>query len=484
MSSQTFLWHDYETFGRDSLRDRAVQFAAIRTDDHLEEIDDRTMIYCRQSADYLPDPGSCLVHGVLPQQANREGMPEWQFANAIHRQMSWPGTCSLGYNTIRFDDEFTRQLLFRNLFDPYAREWQHGNSRWDLIDVVRLARALRPQGIEWPTLDDGTPSNKLEHLTDANGISHADAHDALADVAATIAIAKLLKKAQPRLFEFAFHNRRKVKVQEWLRNPDRPALLHISGMYRNSLGNLSIVLPLCPHPTNSNGTLVYDLRVDPTPLISSDWQTIAERMFTPRDQLPQGIERIAVKTIHSNRAPVIAPLPTLTESASQQWQLDVNQALRFREMLLAARDLTEKLTQAIVSREYPGIGDAELSLYGGAFATESDRAQMRHVQHQLQNGDRQPTAAFDDPRWHTLLERMIFRNQTDSLDAQQRDRWRDLCRARVIEGTEGYRNIQQYNDIIDQMADTADPAMLHTLREYGRDIAAFAEGEQQGEPPQ
>ncbi len=474
MTGPTFLWHDYETFGRDPLRDRIVQYAAIRTDEHLEEVDDRTMLYCRQSADYLPDPGACLVHGVTPQQANQKGMPEWQFASSVHRQMSTQGTCSLGYNTIRFDDEFTRQLLFRNLFDPYAREWQHGNSRWDLIDVVRLARALRPEGIEWPTLADGTPSNRLEHLTDANGISHADAHDALADVAATIAVAKLLRKAQPKLFAFAFQNRRKTKVQQWLNNPDRPALLHVSGMYSNKLGNLSIVVPLCPHPTNANGMLVYDLRFDPAELLSSDWETIAERLYTPKAELPEGVERIAIKTIHSNRAPVVAPMQTLTESAARLWQLDVNQALRYREMIVRAPDLAEKMAKVFASRKFPPSRDPDLSLYGGAFASEADRTQMRYVQHQLDNRTEQPEANFDDPRWQTLLDRLIYRNHPESLDREQRGAWRQLCKARVIDGDEGFRTIEQYNRILDDMATTTDPAVLQSLRDYGQTIAMQA----------
>lgn len=476
MSGQTFLWHDYETFGRDPLRDRAVQFAAIRTDEYLEEIDDRTMIYCRQSCDYLPDPGACLVHGVTPRQANQHGMPEWQFADAIHRQMSWPGTCSLGYNTIRFDDEFTRQLLFRNLFDPYAREWQNGNSRWDLIDVVRLARALRPDGIEWPTLADGTPSNRLEHLTDANGIAHADAHDALADVAATIAVARLLKKAQPKLFAFAFQHRRKAQVQQWLHDPRRPALLHVSGMYSNQTGNLSIVVPLCPHPTNANGTLVYDLRVDPTALLNSDWQTIAERMYTAKSDLPDGVERIPIKTIHSNRAPVIAPLQTLTESNSKRWQLDVNQALRYREMILQANDIADKLAKVVASRQFAPSEDVELSLYGGTFASDKDRSKMRHVQHQLARGDTQPQAEFDDPRWQTLLERLSCRNHPDTLDCEQRRRWRQLCKTRVIDGADGFRTIEQYNRILDDMTGSCDPILLGEMRDYGHTIARHAQG--------
>ena len=179
MQAETFLWHDYETFGRDPARERPVQFAAIRTDSELNQLDE-LMIYCRQTADYLPDPESCLVHGVLPQVANEKGLCEHDFATAIQQQMSQPATCVAGYNNIRFDDEFTRQLFFRNLYDPYSREWKNGNSRWDVIDVVRLTRALRPEGINWPSDDEGNPTNKLERLTEANDIPHGDAHDALA----------------------------------------------------------------------------------------------------------------------------------------------------------------------------------------------------------------------------------------------------------------------------------------------------------------
>lgn len=475
MTSQTFLWHDYETYGRDPARDRIVQYAAIRTDDNLHEIDDRTMIYCRQSADYLPDPGACMVHGVLPQTANRNGLPEWQFADTVHRQMARAGSCVLGYNTIRFDDEFTRQLLFRNLFDPYAREWQNGNSRWDMIDVVRLARALRPQGIEWPTLADGQPSNRLEHLTDANGISHGDAHDALADVTATIAVARLIKKAQPRLYDYAFRNRTKRAVQQMLTDFHRPALLHVSGMYRNDLGNLSIVMPLCAHPTNANGVLVYDLRHDPTALLQLDSEAIAERLFTPQAELPADIERIAIKTVHANRAPVLAPLSTLSEPAASRWQLDVNQALRYREHLLAASELPAKLATVFGDRQFAARNDPELTLYGGAFANDHDKAQMRHVQKQLTSAaNTPPSAHFQDPRWRTLLERLISRNCPELLDDSGRQRWHDLRKQRLIDGVDGFRNVRQFNQLIDELSPSADArgiAMLEQLRHYGTELS-------------
>nr|GFC99807.1 hypothetical protein [Tanacetum cinerariifolium] len=115
-----------------------------------------------------------------------------------------------GYNTLRFDDEMTRYSLYRNFFDPYGREWQGGNSRWDLIDVVRTAYALRPEGIVWPE-EEGRVTLKLERLTAANGIDHGQAHDALSDVRATIALARLIRDKQPKLYDYLFQLRSKHK---------------------------------------------------------------------------------------------------------------------------------------------------------------------------------------------------------------------------------------------------------------------------------
>ncbi|MBP8272751.1 MAG: exodeoxyribonuclease I, partial [Sphaerotilus sp.] len=202
MAEFTYFWHDYETFGRVPRRDRPAQFAGIRTDAQLQEIGPPVMFHCQPAPDYLPDPESCLLTGILPQHCLEHGLPEHAFARAIEEQLAQPGTIGLGYNTIRFDDEVTRHLFWRNLIDPYAREWQNGCGRWDLVDLVRCAWALRPEGIVWPRHEDGRPSFKLEHLTAANGIAHDAAHDALSDVRATLALARLVRDRQPRLFDF------------------------------------------------------------------------------------------------------------------------------------------------------------------------------------------------------------------------------------------------------------------------------------------
>lgn len=479
MSTGTFLWHDYETFGRDASRERPVQFAAIRTDQNLQEIDERTMIYCRQTKDYLPDPESCVVHGVLPQTANDNGLSEWEFARAVHRQMAAPGTCTVGYNNIRFDDEFSRQLFFRNLFDPYAREWQNGNSRWDLIDVVRLARALRPVGIEWPFDADGKATNKLELLTTANGISHGDAHDAMADVHATIEVARLLKQKQPKLFDFAFSSRTKQNVAQLLNMIHKPAALHVSGMYPASVGHISIVMPLGPHPSNANGILVYDLRVDPADLIRISKEEIAERLFTRRSELPEGVERIAVKTVHKNKCPVVAPLSTLNKENTERLQLDVNQALSYREQLIANPKVLEKLAWAFASRDFPHVNDPELTLYSGKFASQQDKEIMNGLHSRLATGQPLPDGvAFEDTRLNEILFRLLARNRPEQLEDKDKEKWRQFCRSRVHEGNDGFRTIHEYEDALIQLQESDKgkqyPEMIRQLREYGQQVAAFS----------
>ena len=212
----SFFWHDYETFGKSPRRDRPAQFAGLRTDLDLQEIDEPVMLHCQPAPDYLPDPESCLLTGILPQHCLARGVPEHAFARAIEAQLARPGTIGVGYNSIRFDDEVTRHLFWRNLIDPYGREWQNGCGRWDLLDVVRCAYALRPDGLEWPRHEDGRPSFKLEHLTAANGLAHEAAHDALSDVRATIGLARLIKAAQPKLWDFCLKLRGTERDEEAL----------------------------------------------------------------------------------------------------------------------------------------------------------------------------------------------------------------------------------------------------------------------------
>ncbi len=229
----------------------------------------KRQIYCQPQKDILPSPQACLVTGITPQLALQNGLSEPEFIAAIHQQLSLPGTCGVGYNSIRFDDEVSRYCLYRNFYDPYQREWKNGNSRWDILDMLRLTRALRPEGIEWTDHEPGRPSFKLEHLTAANGIAHEAAHDALSDVTATIAMAKLVKQKQPRLFDYVVNHRSKRSVTEMLDLNHRKPFFNISGMLSSANMYGAIMMPLAMHPTNSNGIICVDLSADPELLLLS-----------------------------------------------------------------------------------------------------------------------------------------------------------------------------------------------------------------------
>ena len=353
MADFSFYWHDYETFGADPARDRPCQFAGIRTDADFNIIGEPLVVFCQPAADILPHPEACLITGITPQQALAQGVPEAEFIRQIHQQLALPGTCAVGYNNIRFDDEVTRYTLYRNFYDPYAREWQGGNSRWDIIDMARLCCALRPDGIVWPRHEDGTPSFKLEHLTAANGISHASAHDALSDVYATIEIARLIKTKQPKLFDYLFNLRDKRRVAELLNVADKKPLVHTSAMFPATRFCTSLVMPLAMHPSNKNGVISYDLTVDPTPLLELSAEQIRERLYTPTAELPEGVERIPLKTIHINRCPVVATSKLLDDNMAARIQVDLPRARQYYQQLKRAKQLVQKLMDVFLQQDFP-----------------------------------------------------------------------------------------------------------------------------------
>jgi exodeoxyribonuclease-1 len=477
MPAHTFLWHDYETFGAVPRRDRPVQFAAIRTDAALNEVGEPLMLYCRPAPDYLPSPEACLITGITPQLALQRGVPEHAFAAQIEQAFSQPGTIGVGYNTIRFDDEVTRFLFWRSLIDPYAREWQNDCGRWDLLDVVRLTYALRPEGIEWPTREDGKPSFKLEDLARANGLLHEAAHDALSDVRATIALARLIRDKQPRLFEFAFGLHRKDRVATELglpatRGMARP-FLHVSGMFPPERGCLAVMWPLASHPTNKNELLAWDLAHDPSELRDLDVATLRLRLFTRTADLPEGVARLPVKGIHLNKSPmVVGQLKTLTPAMAARWSVDLEGAMRNAEIAAGLPDMSAIWPQ-VYERPKEAAPDVDEDLYGG-FVGNADRRRLNQLRGLPPAELALARTGFDDARMEELLFRYRARNFVDTLTADEAERWEAHRAARLLEGEGGARNVDQFFAEIDAAAETADERgeeILSLLYEYAEEIA-------------
>ncbi|WP_035056202.1 exodeoxyribonuclease I [Andreprevotia chitinilytica] len=451
--SHTFLWHDYETFGAVPRRDRPAQFAGIRTDAELNEIGDPVEVFCQPSNDWLPDPVSCLITGITPQQCLERGVPEFRFAETIERELATPGTIGVGYNTIRFDDEITRHLFWRNLIDPYAREWQNDCGRWDILDVVRTTWALRPEGIEWPINDEGKHSFKLEHLSKANGLVHDAAHDAVSDVRATIGLARLIRNAQPKLFDFCLSLRKKDRVQAEIGTTPKP-FIHISGMFGVDRGCMAVVWPLAWHPTNKNELIVWDLAFDPAELFALDVATIRERMFSRAADLPEGVTRLPIKTIHINKSPiVIGNLKTLQPAQAERWGIDFAVIDRHVAALQAAPDMSAKWRD-VYARDLEPLRDVDQNLYGG-FVGNDDRRLLTRLRSLSPEQLAQAKPDFADRRLAELLFHYRARNFPATLSEAENARWHQLRVERLFEGRDGYTTLEAYCEKIDQLAEDA-----------------------------
>lgn len=482
----TFLWHDYETFGVNPRYDRPAQFAAIRTDEHLQIVGEPLMYYCQPAGDYLPDPQACLVTGITPQHCLEQGISEHAFAAQIESHMSTPDTISLGYNSIRFDDEVTRFMLWRNLIDPYAREWQNGCSRWDLLDVVRTVYALRPEGIEWPVGEDGKPSFRLEHLTKANGLSHEHAHDALSDVYATIALARLIKEKQPRLFDFCLALRKKDRVAQELGLPAtlesaRP-FLHVSGMFGTDRGCLAVMWPLAMHPTNRNELLAWDLSADPGELADLNADEIRTRLFTATANMPEGMTRLGIKSIHLNKSPiVIGNLKTLTPQMRERWGIDQEKAAMHAAKIQALPDMSE-IWAKVYASDNTQIIDVDQDLYGGFIGNE-DRRRLNHIRNMTPEELACDSTGFDDERLTELVFRYRARNFPQTLNDQEQQRWQQHCAHLLLHGNGVGRTVAQLQELVetcsenlenqtDELKAERDGLVLEALYEYSESIVS------------
>jgi len=475
----SFLFYDLETWGRDPRLSRIAQFAAIRTDLELRETGEPVDFLVRPADDLLPSPGACMVTGIDPWDALRDGVTEAGAFARIHEEMSRPGTCVAGYNSLRFDDEFIRHGLFRNFFDPYEREWRGGNCRWDLLDVMRLAHALRPEGINWPQREDGKGTSfKLEHLAEANGVREGDAHEALSDVRALIGMARTFRAAQPRLWDYALRLRDKRFAGGLLDITSPDPVLHVSQRYPAARLCAAPVLALARNPRIGSRVIVFDLDSDPGPLLALDPDDIADRLFVPARDLPEGEARIPLKEVQLNRCPALVSWRHLAEADFGRLGIDVAtveaRAARLRE---AGPALAEKVRRVFAMRAQLPPGDADGSLYDG-FVPDADRRRIAEVRATPPAALGMREFGFEDPRLPELLFRYRARNWPDSLDSAESARWDDFRRRRLAADS-GLSEVSLPGFFLEldvlrgvHAADGRRLALLDRLEAWGRELQA------------
>jgi len=477
-SSESFYWHDYETSGAEVSVDRPVQFAGVRTDLDFNPIGEPLVVFSRPTPDYLPHPTAVRITAISPLVARAQGLPECEFIHRIHDELAQPGTCGVGYNSIRFDDEITRYTLYRNFFEPYAREFGAGRSRWDLMDPARAIYALRPAGIEWPQREDGYTSFRLEELSAANGIEHSAAHDALSDVYATIGLASVLKRAQPALFDAMFSMRSKQAVAMLLNPQGMKPVIHVSGMFGASRSNLAMIVPLAEHPTNRNEVICADLSLAPDFLLEPA-ADVRARLFASQADLSPGQVRPPLKTIKINRAPVVLPAEWVAGEPAERLGLDGAQHRASLAALRGARNadpagFTQFIQSLYSERQFPKREDPDSQLYDGFF-DRSDTALFQKIRTADPESLRDQGWVFKDPRLPELLFRYRARNYPDTLTEDETLRWVEHCQSKLSDPN-GFGFAQFQAELSSEMAlpnlTEKQRSALTDLTRYVQELAA------------
>ncbi|MDA9556026.1 exodeoxyribonuclease I [Vibrio sp.] len=466
----TFFFFDYETWGINPAKDRPCQFAGVRTDADFNVIGEPLVIYCKPTIDSLPSPEAALVTGITPQLALTQGLPEPEFIAKIHKELSTPNTTNLGYNSIRFDDEVTRYTLYRNFFEPYSWSYLNKNSRWDLLDVLRACHALRPDGIEWPENEEGFTSFKLENLSVANGIEHENAHDAMADVVATIELAKKVKLAQPKLFDYFYSIRNKNQVKALIDITNMTPLMHVSGMLGKECQYTSWIVPIAWHPNNNNAVIIVDLAKDPTPLFDLSAEEIKQRLYTKRSELPEGALPIPLKLVHINKCPIVAPAKTLTAENAERIGINRAQCLQNLAKIKSHVDLREKLTQVYQEeRRYSDDVNVDEKLYYGFFSY-ADKESIDLIRQAPVENLIDLDIKVSDPRIKPLLFQYRARHYPETLTDIEMQKWVTHCRD-YFEA-----NLEHYMANLDNLAHEHehDSKKIHILKKIYQYVQSIA----------
>ena len=466
--ADTFLWYDIETSGTSPAHDRIVQFASLRTDADLKPVEPPFSTYIQLAPEVVPWPESLLVTGITPQTL-ATGQPEWEAMTEILRLFETPRTCVVGYNNLLFDDEFIRYTLYRNLLDPYAREWRDGNSRWDIIDVVRAAGALRPEGIEWPVID-GKPSFRLQAIAEANGLTHESPHDALSDVHATIGVAGLIRKHQRRLYQYGLGLRSKDAARRMLVPFAQQVCVHTARSFGSARYGAAPVMSVAQHPEIDASIIVADLGRDVSPLVEDSAEALAETLFAREAE-----ERPPLHQVRLNRCPFLAPLNVLRPKDAGRIGIDLDLVLERQATLAATPDLDTKIAQ-VYSRRVDARGDSppdvEERLYEG-FTSNADRSRCERLQRELRAGAPWPEdTSFSDPRLMELADRLRARLRLDSLDASDRAAWTRHIVDRLTSEHPRRLTVAEYRrDVEERLTDSdGDREMLGAMQAYGLEL--------------
>lgn len=467
--AKTFFFYDLETSGLSPREARVMQFAGIRTDMNLNQIGEPYNFLVKLNDDILPSPEALMVTGITPQQTVADGYSEAEFSKILMTEVFIPDTIAVGFNNIRFDDEFVRHLFWRNFFDPYEWSWKDGRSRWDLLDVVRMTRALRPEGIEWPFNEKGVATNKLELITKLNGVNHDKAHDALSDVEALVSVTRLIKQKQPQLYEYLLKMREKNEIKKLVNLENKQPFVYVSGKYESDYNKATVAFPLTAG--KNNNIVVYDLRYDPTPYVNLNQKELAKKFFASwEEKNDEDFDKLPIKELQYNHVPAVAPLGVLSQSDGwKKISLTEEQISKNKSILLLVPAFAENIRSIFENREdYKKTTDPETQLYD-SFVPEVDKIRIEAVRNAKTRelADFHPN--FVDERLAPLLLHYKARNYPETLAEEEVVLWEKWRSQKISSALPGFmKSIQK---IAGETTDDSKIFILQELQLWAESIA-------------
>lgn len=444
-----------------------MQFAGQRTDADFNLVGEPVNVLVKLPDDTIPSPQATAITGITPQQTQVDGMGEAEFCRYFIDDIATPETIFVGYNNVRFDDEFMRNTLWRNFYDPYEWSWRDKSGRWDLLDVTRFVRALRPDGINWPMIErevDGevikVPSVKLEEMARLNGFENEKAHDALFDVIALINLAKLLRDKQPKMWQFLYDHSTKNAVLEIVKPGQFVPFVYTSGRFpsENEKTTVAVVIG---KSSSLGGLLVWDLRQSIEQF--SDWtddQVLASLSATYEQRKQPDFISVPIKTLAPNRCPAVAPIGVLDESSQQRINLSIDEVQKNLNALRANPELLDRIIKVYQKRPsvYEKSTDVEDLIYDG-FLNDNDKNLTRIIPGLVDSELADYHPMFDDPRMSELLLHYKARKYPRALTGEEAEQWEKYRHQRL---QKQFANFQ--NELSTMELESVDQFLLEELK--------------------
>ena len=454
----TYVFYDTETTGTETDFDQTLQFAAIRTDDELNEMD-RFHIRCRLLPHIVPSPGALIATRVKPAMLTDPALPSHYDAirQVRDKLLEWSPATVIGFNSLKFDESLLRQALFQTLHSAYLTN-TNGNARSDVMRVAHAVSIYAPGNMIVPTDHQGRQTFRLELLAPANGYNHDKAHEAMADVEATIYIARLVRSRAPDIWHAMDRVTTKSRVKAYL---DAQSMFSLTERYFSRTYSW-LVTPCGHNPDYSGEFAVFDLFYDPE----------AYRSLSLEDLV--GVLNASPKVIRSLRAnsqPIMMPAeaaPTNVKARS----VPTHELNRRVAVIQNDEDFRARVGQAQALRfvdEEPSP-HIEQRLYDG-FPGEVDQVHMARF-HDVLWPDRVSLAGrMEDSRVKQFAHRLIYFEHPELLPATKRaelDAWRAK---RVLSDDEGVpwmtirKAIREADDLL-QYSSGEETALLGEVKDF------------------